>query len=140
MIIYSCCCFRICDEITAELLAEQFFLSTFRFSRLWLGIDESVNVWYNKKIGGGRYESEKNSFYHFRFQQHERFCLCLREDWGDHESLFEKGYPDRMKLVFDTRKASVTQAASCNLIFWISSSQRLTRRCILTKRKKQQRC
>jgi len=52
----------ICDEITAELLAEHFFLSTFRFSRLWLGIDESVNVWYNKKTGVGAMSRRRIAF------------------------------------------------------------------------------
>ena len=39
----------------------------------------------------------------YLLKPYERFCLCLREDWGDHGSVLEKGYPGRMKLVLDTR-------------------------------------
>ena len=33
---------------------------------------------------------------------YERFALCLREDWKDYESVLEKGYPKKLKMVIDT--------------------------------------
>ena len=34
---------------------------------------------------------------------YKRFSLCLREDWKDYESIMEKGYPEKMKLVLDAK-------------------------------------
>lgn len=39
----------------------------------------------------------------YLLRPYERFCLCMREDWGNYESVYENGYPERMKLVIDTQ-------------------------------------
>ena len=39
----------------------------------------------------------------YLLKPYKRFCLCLREDWKDHESVLEKGYPKSMKLVLDVK-------------------------------------
>ena len=52
---------------------------------------------------------------------YERFCLCLREDWSDHESVVENGYPRRMKLVIDSDEDSFTCSDTDGALFETSS-------------------
>ena len=69
-----------------------------------------LNSYMSEQINSAETSDQclKNISYQLYFlSPYERFCICLREDWGDSESLLVKGYPDRMKLVFDTRKDSV---------------------------------
>ena len=53
----------------------------------------------------------------YLLKPYERFCLCLREDWGDHESVVENGYPDRMKLVLDTQKDGFVCSDTNGMLF-----------------------
>ncbi|WP_084659418.1 MULTISPECIES: GGDEF domain-containing protein [unclassified Ruminococcus] len=53
----------------------------------------------------------------YLLRPYERFCICLREDWGDHESLLENGYPERMKLVFDTKEDSIVCSDTSGVFF-----------------------